>query len=124
MGWTLRGGVDAGVARATERGGSGGVDRADVVWRHTPDDLSPFSRGEGPGDVVRPTEHGPSVLSPVGSQAAVPESPEVVAVPVALSVRDSGTTARRRSEEHTSELQSLMRISYAVFCLKKKKQQQ
>src|SRR3546814_8722677 len=30
---------------------------------------------------------------------------------------------RRRSEEHTSELQSLMRISYAVFCLKKKKKQ-
>src|SRR3546814_4593585 len=29
---------------------------------------------------------------------------------------------RYRSEEHTSELQSLMRISYAVFCLKKKKQ--
>src|SRR3546814_3567355 len=31
--------------------------------------------------------------------------------------------SRKRSEEHTSELQSLMRISYAVFCLKKKKQQ-
>src|SRR3546814_1681417 len=31
---------------------------------------------------------------------------------------------QRRSEEHTSELQSLMRISYAVFCLKKKKQAQ
>src|SRR3546814_1104027 len=30
-------------------------------------------------------------------------------------------TALRRSEEHTSELQSLMRISYAVFCLKKNK---
>src|SRR3546814_5519949 len=30
------------------------------------------------------------------------------------------TPPRRRSEEHTSELQSLMRISYAVFCLKKK----
>src|SRR3546814_4410237 len=30
-------------------------------------------------------------------------------------------SARSRSEEHTSELQSLMRISYAVFCLKKKK---
>src|SRR3546814_8119030 len=29
--------------------------------------------------------------------------------------------SERRSEEHTSELQSLMRISYAVFCLKKKK---
>src|SRR3546814_4718588 len=32
--------------------------------------------------------------------------------------------ASYRSEEHTSELQSLMRISYAVFCLKKKKQKQ
>src|SRR3546814_1673868 len=31
-----------------------------------------------------------------------------------------GRRFRRRSEEHTSELQSLMRISYAVFCLKKK----
>src|SRR3546814_3654111 len=35
-----------------------------------------------------------------------------------ISNRDSGNG---RSEEHTSELQSLMRISYAVFCLKKKK---
>src|SRR3546814_6303682 len=33
----------------------------------------------------------------------------------------SGSSAEVRSEEHTSELQSLMRISYAVFCLKKKK---
>src|SRR3546814_6867804 len=32
-----------------------------------------------------------------------------------------GRTHQHRSEEHTSELQSLMRISYAVFCLKKKK---
>src|SRR3546814_3353110 len=32
--------------------------------------------------------------------------------------------ANNRSEEHTSELQSLMRISYAVFCLKKKKKHQ
>src|SRR3546814_3823491 len=39
-------------------------------------------------------------------------------------VRELGLERRetvRRSEEHTSELQSLMRISYAVFCLKKKK---
>src|SRR3546814_5459127 len=38
----------------------------------------------------------------------------------ALEMRDEGAG---RSEEHTSELQSLMRISYAVFCLKKKKKQ-
>src|SRR3546814_4164327 len=36
----------------------------------------------------------------------------------AAGIREMG---HRRSEEHTSELQSLMRISYAVFCLKKKK---
>src|SRR3546814_14201524 len=35
-----------------------------------------------------------------------------------------GAFGHRRSEEHTSELQSLMRISYAVFCLKKKKRKQ
>src|SRR3546814_13617289 len=34
---------------------------------------------------------------------------------------DFGLVSYGRSEEHTSELQSLMRISYAVFCLKKKK---
>src|SRR3546814_4274302 len=34
--------------------------------------------------------------------------------------REHGHAVRPRSEEHTSELQSLMRISYAVFCLKKK----
>src|SRR3546814_7884483 len=34
---------------------------------------------------------------------------------------ESSTVVPTRSEEHTSELQSLMRISYAVFCLKKKK---
>src|SRR3546814_10022101 len=36
----------------------------------------------------------------------------------------AGHVLLRRSEEHTSELQSLMRISYAVFCLKKKKKKQ
>src|SRR3546814_3741731 len=36
--------------------------------------------------------------------------------------RPADANGIRRSEEHTSELQSLMRISYAVFCLKKKKQ--
>src|SRR3546814_1951027 len=43
--------------------------------------------------------------------------PHVVAADVELP---SGDRRRRRSEEQTSELQSLMSISYAVFCLKKK----
>src|SRR3546814_6734537 len=41
----------------------------------------------------------------------------IVEEPVGGAHRDP---AKARSEEHTSELQSLMRISYAVFCLKKK----
>src|SRR3546814_4925866 len=42
----------------------------------------------------------------------------------ATTDRSFATAYYHRSEEHTSELQSLMRISYAVFCLKKKKKQQ
>src|SRR3546814_5816466 len=42
--------------------------------------------------------------------------------PKPVIVRLSDFKSNERSEEHTSELQSLMRISYAVFCLKKKKQ--
>src|SRR3546814_8879669 len=38
-----------------------------------------------------------------------------------LAINAPETAALMRSEEHTSELQSLMRISYAVFCLKKKR---
>src|SRR3546814_4814134 len=41
--------------------------------------------------------------------------------PPFLRVGKKGGPEARRSEEHTSEIQSLMRISYAVFCLKKKK---
>src|SRR3546814_7327592 len=46
----------------------------------------------------------------------------VTGVPSTTSTPNARPTAWR-SEEHTSELQSLMRISYAVFCLKKKKTQ-
>src|SRR3546814_3410167 len=56
-----------------------------------------------------------------------PQAPQAQGVrvqppnPIAQAVRPGGTSSgfRNRSEEHTSELQSLMRISYAVFCLKK-----
>src|SRR3546814_13346267 len=44
-----------------------------------------------------------------------------VIVKLTPNITDVRVAARARSEEHTSELQSLMRISYAVFCLKKKR---
>src|SRR3546814_3490516 len=49
----------------------------------------------------------------------VADQPAAAAVVLEPGHRQSD---QRRSEEHTSELQSLMRISYAVFCLKQKKQ--
>src|SRR3546814_602024 len=44
----------------------------------------------------------------------------VVILACAVTEAQGGSRRESRSEEHTSELQSLMRISYAVFCLKKK----
>src|SRR3546814_4992168 len=47
--------------------------------------------------------------------------PREVEVRVPVGLAGAACRNRAKSEEHTSELQSLMRISYAVFCLKKKK---
>src|SRR3546814_5487913 len=65
-----------------------------------------------------------SSFSEVALEAAMKEAPELPrALLIAKEVpADWPDRVKRRSEEHTSELQSLMRISYAVFCLKKKKQ--
>src|SRR3546814_6462140 len=51
--------------------------------------------------------------------AAAQHRPQLTAF--VLAEIDQVSYVHRRSEEHTSELQSLMRISYAVFCLKKQK---
>src|SRR3546814_11841953 len=52
-----------------------------------------------------------------------PKNPRVISVNINLASEKGHRqlTRKTRSEEHTSELQSLMRISYAVFCLQKKK---
>src|SRR3546814_1109386 len=61
-------------------------------------------------------ERGIYDLSPKGREALV------LFADVVRELEAAAALAKRRSEEHTSELQSLMRISYAVFCLKKKKE--
>src|SRR3546814_3709052 len=64
--------------------------------------------------------HGDPVVQ-AGAAAAVATSlPRADASAQELEAAAAMLLARARSEEHTSELQSLMRISYAVFCLKKK----
>src|SRR3546814_10626723 len=65
------------------------------------------------------------VSHPAIAEAAVVGRPHevkgesVLAFVICRGDRPRGADAEKRSEEHTSELQSLMRISYAVFCLKK-----
>src|SRR3546814_4959224 len=53
-------------------------------------------------------------------QAGIGEDEGILESPPTIGVDRPGELIGDRSEEHTSELQSLMRISYAVFCLKKK----
>src|SRR3546814_1818041 len=78
-----------------------GVDHAIVIGT-----LSRHEKNTVPRPIVR-------------QRARRPEAAWFGEAPTAAS--PVSTTANERSEEHTSELQSLMRISYAVFCLKKKK---
>src|SRR3546814_2665545 len=58
------------------------------------------------------------------SEHAIMEVPAIVSEAEFEAVQRSLKARSPRSEEHTSELQSLMRISYAVFCLKTKKRNQ
>src|SRR3546814_3677916 len=62
----------------------------------------------------------PTVSSPSSAMASALPCPSTETLSVVWSLAVV-SASDRRSEEHTSELQSLMRISYAVFCLKKKK---
>src|SRR3546814_3641190 len=68
-----------------------------------------------------------SYLTILAEAPMPPTEPEPPAEPEPSPVPDHllrlSETEIARSEEHTSELQSLMRISYAVFCLKKKKEE-
>src|SRR3546814_3806327 len=60
-------------------------------------------------------------ISAVPFHMWTPDVYEGAPTPVTTFFASAPKVAAMRSEEHTSELQSLMRISYAVFCLKKKK---
>src|SRR3546814_10364970 len=70
------------------------------------------------------TLRGMPVLTLQKAQARVHTSPRIITVACFLVQHSPIFGQAARSEEHTSELQSLMRISYAVFCLKKKKKKQ
>src|SRR3546814_4507917 len=87
----------------------------------------------GTRSIVKATSLSDCISSPVAvtTMSAAISVPDASLIPVSVKVSIVSVTtearpsriATNRSEEHTSELQSLMRISYAVFCLKKKKDQ-
>src|SRR3546814_4436322 len=102
-----------------------------VAARHRADALHAVdgagrTSGEGP---ARPAQRMGAAAHLAGHQgscaAALPDRRGGGALQypaeIELYRRDLRGSAADRSEEHTSELQSLMRISYAVFCLKKKR---
>src|SRR3546814_9516000 len=82
---------------------SAGIDRASEFLSNIP-------------NVTFIEDNAGEVYVNIRGQTSVRNSDPNVAV-----VIDGATLTSLRSEEHTSELQSLMRISYAVFCLKNKK---
>src|SRR3546814_2790015 len=87
-------------------------DVAYLVYRGT-------DRGDKPAVRHHPAIAGPRQRSFGGMRQ--PAKPlEIQKARIALDRMEKPKDAVERSEEHTSELQSLMRISYAVFCLKKK----
>src|SRR3546814_2524587 len=94
-------------------------------WRHQ------AGRPDLPFAIVQISAYGATAAHPVESgwanlrdiQRRVAEADAHAAIAVTIDLGDPlDIHPGERSEEHTSELQSLMRISYAVFCLKKKKQ--
>src|SRR3546814_7566567 len=129
------------------RGQHGLLDGTAVDWAHTFDDILmgtvrscraavPLLVAAGGGAIVTTAAY--SIRAPKARQFPYATPKSAVATftkDIALSFGADGVRAScvcpgatetdvmaaMRSEEHTSELQSLMRISYAVFCLKKKK---
>src|SRR3546814_10701020 len=88
-----------------------------VVARDRVQDLLVGRDRDGLGRLQHPVEVVEADLAVADRRDAL----RVAALHVAAGNRGVDRADLARSEEHTSELQSLMRISYAVFCLKKKK---
>src|SRR3546814_2692528 len=88
----------------------------------SPNELPPTSYLENPRCLVSRIKL-PSSRVPDQESAAQPRCDSPKRAPMSSSRDAVSPQSRKRSEEHTSELQSLMRSSYAVFCLKKKTKQ-
>src|SRR3546814_7557977 len=102
-------------------------------WRHHTPDPQPRCRGFAQCGANRSNggQHGTQEIPARlvgGHRRRIAQRPDYRARRLAVAARlckaEIAGPIPARSEEHTSELQSVMRISYAVFCLKKKKHKQ
>src|SRR3546814_540332 len=105
-------------ARTTSRPASNAMIALESVELTLPSAAGPVHILRGLDLIVEPGETV-SVVGPSGSGKS--SMMMIIAGLERASKGEVHVGGTRRSEEHTSELQSLMRISYAVFCLKKKK---
>src|SRR3546814_13709545 len=105
----------------------GGFARPETRWRK---DLPGAPRAQQVAQQIRRRNETAAIITEIDDEVGDTLRAEIGEGVRQLAVRrrDEGAqvqiaiaAAALRSEEHTSELQSLMRISYAVFCLKKKK---
>src|SRR3546814_5319062 len=110
-----------GSLRASLAASGGSTNRMGRRRRSARDDRAALSQPGGGGELLPAARI--AFLSPWRGASPAPASrlPASGARSSAVLLADRSACALR-SEEHTSELQSLMRISYAVLCLKKKKQ--
>ena len=108
--------VDVIARLAAARWGNGAVERQDVVWRERPDDLSAFSRGEGPGAPVRSAaDHGVLAQPPLSSTFVRPEPVRLLGRLAQAGVTDAVALSARKPEwlrpkvQHGPEVLSLKR---------------
>src|SRR3546814_4604315 len=99
----------------------GGLEKAIAALPTTVDEI--LKRSGVPGVAVA-VVHGGKTIFAQGFGVRQLGKPDLIDIDTVFQIASLSKpiTATVRSEEHTSELQSLMRNSYAVFCLKKKKQ--
>src|SRR3546814_9721333 len=106
----------AGSRRAARRSPAGKSRRPDTT--HAPKIIGPAGSSNAISCVIGDARH----IGWEGLDASILREQAAVNVPgSAFGAQGEGYLRLTRSEEHTSELQSLMRLSYAVFCSKKKK---
>src|SRR3546814_8753101 len=91
------------------------MDPCDVANANRPPSFVIDATVQGMRQATPPCPHSRSSIEMIDSLESSQNS-----CPLCFSCHEIPWLRTRRSEEHTSELQSLMRISYAVFCLKKK----